>query len=177
MIRKLYADLEEILGSILLVVICLIVTVQVASRYLDFVRDGISAVLGDPLTWTEEIGTYVFVYLTFIGAALALKKNEHFALEILTDKLPGRVQIGTRILISVLVITCSGIIVWFGTRLAIEGWVVKTPALEMPRTIPYAAVPLGGLLMAIRSIEAFARQVRSFRRGTVSVDGAGGASA
>lgn len=163
MIRKLYVYFEEIVGSILLVATCVIVTLQVLSRYSAHVKGAVAFVFGrDPLSWTEEVGTFLFVYLVFIGASLALKKNEHFALEILTDSLPGKLRSAMRILIGLLVIVFSGLVLWFGMRLAIGGWVVKTPALEMPRTIPYAAVPLGGALMLVRSIEDVVRQIRGF---------------
>lgn len=177
MIRKLYANFEEIVGSILLVATCLVVTLQVLSRYAAPVRNAAAAVFGrDPLSWTEEVGTFLFVYLVFIGASLALKKNEHFALEIVTDSLPGKIRSAMRILIGLLVIVFSALVLWFGVKLAVGGWVVKTPALEIPRTIPYAAVPLGGALMLLRSIEDSVRQVRYFGKPAPAVNAASGPS-
>ena len=74
MIKKIFVNFEEILGSILLVAICLVATLQVVSRYI----------LSQPFSWTEELATYLFVFLSCVGAALALKKNEHFAVILIT---------------------------------------------------------------------------------------------
>ena len=61
---------------------CLIGVVKVAARYA----------FTSPLAWTEELATLLFAWLVFIGASLALKKNEHFAIELLVDLLPDRLR-------------------------------------------------------------------------------------
>lgn len=151
MIRSIYRNLEEILGCFLLTATGLIAAIQVASRYI----------LSRPFSWTEELATCLFVYLAFIGAALALKKKEHFALETLVDRLPERVMRGVRFIVAVLILVCSAIVFWFGCRLTAQGWNVTTPALEIPSSIPYAAVPLGGLLMTLRAFESLIEQCRT----------------
>ncbi|MBN1901438.1 TRAP transporter small permease [Candidatus Sumerlaeota bacterium] len=151
MIRKIYHNFEEIIGSIFLVAICVVAAIQVSCRYL----------LAHPFSWTEELATYLFVYLTFIGASLALKKNEHFAVEIFKDRLSGKINRIVRISIVIFVFMATVVIFVFGCRMAIRGWRVHTPALEIPSTVPYAAVPLGGLLMMIRSLELFIRELKN----------------
>jgi TRAP-type C4-dicarboxylate transport system permease small subunit len=147
-IRSIYQNLEEILGCILLAATGLVATIQVASRYI----------LERPFSWTEELATCLFVYLAFIGAALALKKKEHFALETLIERLPDKLKRGVHLLCSILILLCSAIVFWFGCRLTAQGWNVTTPALEIPSSIPYAAVPLGGLLMTLRAFESLIEQ-------------------
>jgi TRAP-type C4-dicarboxylate transport system permease small subunit len=149
-IKKIYNNFEEIIGSVFLVAICLVATIQVSCRYL-FER---------PFSWTEELATYLFVYLTFIGASLALKKNDHFAVELFTDRLPEKVHRVIKISIPVIIFISSAVVMWYGCRMAIKGWNVKTPALEIPTTIPYAAIPLGGFLMMIRSLEMLLREIK-----------------
>jgi TRAP-type C4-dicarboxylate transport system permease small subunit len=149
-IKKFYHNFEEITGSIFLVAICVVATIQVSCRYL-FER---------PFSWTEELATYLFVYLTFIGASLALKKNDHFAVELFTDRLSQKIRRFMKISIAVFVFISCAIVFWYGCRMAIRGWNVRTPALEIPTTIPYAAIPLGGLLMMIRSLEMLFKELK-----------------
>jgi len=149
MIHKFYRNFEEITGSVLLVVVCILAAVQVVSRY----------VFENPFSWTEELATYLFVYLSFIGASLALKKNEHFAMEILCEKLPETLRSFTKIFVRILIFLCCAIIFWYGCRLTINAWNVKTPALEISYSVPYAAVPLGGILMMLRSLEALVKDL------------------
>ena len=143
MIRKLYNNLEEISGSILLVAMCIVAVLQVASRYI----------LREPFGWTEELCTFLFVWLVFIGASLTLKTNEHFAVEILVDKLPAGVSKIVKIFSLLLVLFFAILLFWFGLRLSMTGARSITAALEIPRTVPYSAVPFGALLMAIRTLE------------------------
>jgi len=151
MAKKIYNNLEEILGSVLLVGMCVVAVLQVASRYI----------LREPFSWTEEVCTFMFVWLTFVGASLALKTGEHFAVEVIVDKLPGKFGWGIKICSCLLVTLFTVLIIWFGCRLTVNGWSSITPALEIPRSIPYAAVPVGGILMLIRAVENLFKSIKS----------------
>jgi len=143
MIRALGRHFEEIAGSLLLAGMCGVALGQVAGRYL----------LASPPAWTEELATLLFAWLVFVGASLALKRNEHFALEVLVDRLP---QAPRRVVQTVglgLVLAFSALLVGYGIDLAAGAWNVKTSTLEIPRTWLYASVPFGGALMGIRTIE------------------------
>ena len=143
MLIKVYRNLEEILGSVLLVAMCLVAIVQVASRYC----------FSSPFSWTEEVCTILFVWITFIGASLALKTSEHFAVEVIVEKLPAKLRLPLKLLSCTLIILFSVLLLGFGIRFTGRGLESITPALEIPRAVPYAAVPVGGLLMLIRGIE------------------------
>ncbi|MHC4122856.1 MAG: TRAP transporter small permease [Planctomycetota bacterium] len=143
MARKIFNNIEEILCSFLLVAMCIVAILQVISRYM----------FRNPFSWTEELCTIMFVWLVFVGASLALKTGGHFAIEIIVEKLPRRFSVPVNILSCLLVIVFSVMLIWFGFRLAVVGLGSITPALEIPRTYPYAAVGIGGVLMLIRSFE------------------------
>lgn len=64
---------------ILLVTLLTAVTfTQVVTRY----------VLGDSLIWSEEAARYLFVWVSMIGAALALREGGHFGLDLLIRPMP-----------------------------------------------------------------------------------------
>ncbi|MFQ3548568.1 MAG: TRAP transporter small permease [Armatimonadota bacterium] len=151
MLIKIWNNLEEILGSILLSVICITVTIQLASRYL----------LKNPFAWTEELSTITFTWLVMIGSSLALKKREHFAVEVVIDKLPPIIAAYARAFATSLVIIFSIIVLWFGMRFAIAGTYSITATLELPSAVPYSAIAFGGLLMLARSIEMFISDIKT----------------
>ncbi len=150
-IKKFYANFEEIVGSIVLIIMCIVAVLQVASRYI----------FGDQFSWTEETCTFLFVWLFFTGSALALKTSDHFAVDIIVEKLPLKASKAVRLLALVFVLTFTAILIWFGIRMTTAGAHSITPALEIPKSIPYAAVPAGGLLMAVRTIETGLRMLRT----------------
>jgi TRAP-type C4-dicarboxylate transport system permease small subunit len=147
MIRTLHQHFEEIVGGGLLVVMCLIGAVKVVSRY----------VLTSPIAWTEELATMLFAWLVFIGASVALKKNEHFAIDVVVKLLPtsmGKYSLRAR---HFAVAAFCLLLIGYGTRLAVLSWRVPTPMLEISRGWFYLSVPFGGLLMLVRTVEMIRR--------------------
>ena len=158
MIRRVFDNLEELLGAALLLGVCVVALLRVCSRYAYLLGDhAISEALAGAGSWSVELSTYLFIWMTFVGASLALKKNEHFAIEFVVEKLPGRAAgVVTRIS-QLLVVVFSLLLIGYGGVQVWNGWNTVTPVLEIPRSVPYAAVPFGGLLMLIRSLEALLR--------------------
>lgn len=149
--RRIYKDMEEIIGAVLLVAMCLVAIAKVASRY----------VLASPFSWSEELATILFSWVVFIGASLAFKKNEHFSMDVLVDLLPrAPKRLIQTVGLGLVSIFCL-LIVCYGVRLAVLNWQVKTAVLEISRAWLYLAVPFGGVLMLLRTIEMFVRLWRS----------------
>lgn len=157
--RRLLQHFEEVVGSAILVVLCVVTTLQVASRYL----------LGSPFSWTEEIATLLFGWLVFIGTALAMKHNEHFVVEIFVDRLPAKARRWARELALALVAVAALLLIGFGLRLAVRSAHVPTAILGLSRAWLYAAAPVGGILLLIRTLERW----RELRRNDGTADATG----
>ena len=145
MSTTLYRHFEEIAGGSLLVVMCLIGVVKVAARYA----------FTSPLAWTEELATLLFAWLVFIGASLALKKNEHFAIELLVDLLPARLRHAVHHVQRLAIALFCVLLIVFGGNLVVTTWSVHTPLLDVSRGWLYASVPFGGVLMLVRTVEPY----------------------
>lgn len=146
---------EEIVGSLLLTLVALITLFNVLSRYL----------FGNPLSWAEEVATYLFVWMVMFGAALAIKTKEHFMIEFFIDRFTGRVGDVARVGVALLVVLACGIIFVNGLIYLSWGWDAVTPATEMSRAIPYSAVAVGGGLMLIRSLSLLFNEAGKLRTG------------
>ena len=88
---------EDIVASVLLVALCMVVSLQVICRYA----------LVHPLSWTEELASLLFVWMTLLGASIALREGQHFAVELLQRKLPPKIRRGVRCLVALLVLIFS----------------------------------------------------------------------
>jgi len=150
-IRRVYDNLEEILSVVLVAVLCIIVTLQVFCRL----------VIRHPLSWSEEAATILFVWITMVGSSLALKKGEHFAVELLHRKLPPNARRVAAIVVAELVIIFAALLIWQGWAMTARNVPVITPAMEISRAIPYSAILGGGLLMFIRGVELLVRHLRA----------------
>ena len=82
MIRKVLDNGVEWLCLILMVVLAFDLMLGVFSRYALF----------RTFTWYDEIARACFVWIVFLGAAVAVKRGSHFGLHLLTDMLPERAR-------------------------------------------------------------------------------------
>src|SRR5438128_300629 len=73
------ARVEAAFIIILVFLLTAVTFAQVATRY----------VLGDPLIWSEEAARYLFVWVSMIGAALAIREGGHFGLDLLIRRAPA----------------------------------------------------------------------------------------
>lgn len=132
---------------------------MLAGVFLRYVMTWISARFDLPsirFFWVEEIGEYALAWLTFIGAAIGIRRGTHFAVHIITDRLPPPLRRGIAAGHSVL-------LVGFGLLLAIYGWQVSelnsqsySPALDLNLRWLYLSAVVGGLLIVVYSLAALA---------------------
>ncbi len=109
-------------------------------------------VFDHPLSWAEETATYLFVWMAIIGAALAVKTRQHFAVEFVIDRITGKAGLLARVCVAALVVVAAGIVFVYGLIYISWGWHAVTPATEISLALPYGAVAAGGGLMVIRAI-------------------------
>ena len=122
--------------------------------FLRYVMTWVSATFDLPsirFFWVEEIGEYSLAWLTFIGAALGIRRGVHFSVQMLTERWPLGAR---RALVAVHYVLLAG----FGVLLAYYGWQVAelnsqsfSPALDVNLRWLYLSSVAGGALIAIYS--------------------------
>lgn len=111
------------------------------------------------LASTEELLTTGFLLLTIFGAAIAARRGEHLAVELISDALPAgvkRVVIFLAAALSCILLIAS---VWFTFQLLlnqIENG-MRSYALGLPLWWYSAALPFGFALVLIRYLQAVLR--------------------
>jgi TRAP-type C4-dicarboxylate transport system permease small subunit len=128
----------------------------VASSYVVIVGVGFAQVLfrfvfSSPLSWSEELVRYVFVWSVFLTAAIAFHLNSHISIDFLTSRYPPRLQRTCALASWVAVILAVAILFVLGMQLVQAPSVrfQKSPAMEIPMTVPYAAIPVGCAVMMV----------------------------
>jgi TRAP-type C4-dicarboxylate transport system permease small subunit len=131
--------------------------------FLRYVVTWVSATFDLPSVrffWVEEIGEYALAWLTFIGAAIGIRRGTHFSVQILTERLPPALRRAIATGHHVLLVV-------FGGLLAIYGWEVSelnsqsySPALDVNLRWLYLSAVVGGVLMVVYSLAALADTLR-----------------
>jgi TRAP-type C4-dicarboxylate transport system permease small subunit len=102
--------------------------------------------------WVEEVGEYTLAWLTLIGAGIAVSERAHFALRVLTHRLPLPTQRAIHVVTHLLIAGFGGLAVWYGIQLAIVNSALTSPALQLNLAWLYAAVPVGGGLIVLYAV-------------------------
>lgn len=76
---KVLKNILDWLGiSIFLALLCVVV-LQIIAR----------SVLTISIPWTEELSRFLFIWLTYIGAAIAARKGSNIVIDMLIQKIPN----------------------------------------------------------------------------------------
>ena len=136
------ARLERVLATLALVVIALISLGNVIIRY----------VTDASFAFTEEISVFLLVVLTFAGAAVAMRRNGHIRIGLLERALPNGPRRALIVFQWLAGATVLALIIWFGTKLAIEEyrWETQSPGLGVPQWWYIVWLPALAALMLLR---------------------------
>lgn len=136
---------------IALTVITLAVTWQVLTRY----------VTRDSASWTVEVASLAFVWLSMLAIALGVRQGRHMVLDV-WDYLPERrwLRISVTTVASVLVLGTLVALTIFGMEALPSAMSRNMPGIDLPFGLISLAVPVGSALAAIFAIEAWWKLVR-----------------
>jgi len=140
----------ELTAAAMLVMICVIVFAGVFFRY--FLQIG--------LGWTEELARYLQVWMTFVGATVAVKRWAHFQLTIVDQVIPRGARRFTRIFGILVVMTLAGIMIKHGIEITRVTWNQSSPVLGWPIGYLYLLAPVCGVLMEIYALQHLVRAWR-----------------
>jgi TRAP-type C4-dicarboxylate transport system permease small subunit len=102
--------------------------------------------------WYDEVARLCFVWIIFLGAAVAVRRRLHFRMHLVLDRFrPGARGMLER-LITLVVIAFGLILVAGGIAMAPIARRQVTDALEISQLWFFAALPVGGALMILFAI-------------------------
>ena len=129
----------------------LVVFSQVVSRY----------VFNSSLTWAEEMARYLQVWVVLLAAAAAVRSGSHISVDYATYNLPMKYKRLLQIIIMFLTTFFLYFVTTYGFKLFlyIHNSRQLSPAMQIPMSIAYSAIPLGALFMLIESTILFLKLI------------------
>jgi tripartite ATP-independent transporter DctM subunit len=151
---------DRIVGAIVEPVVALLIVVEIV-----ILAGGVFAryVLHNALTWSDELATFLFLWMAMLGAVVAFRRGEHMRLTAVVRGASGNVRRWLDVIATVIVaLFCLELIPAGGTFYALET-IDLSPALGFPRSLEIAAI-LSGLalilvLALLRLVDSDPRQV------------------
>ena len=102
-----------------------------------------------PMSWSDEVVEWMMAWMIFTGATLIMRNSDHFKVELLQDKFPGKKWVDVlNVFIAFLGLSFFAILFHYSLDLTMSAtWF--SPILKVSRRVPYAAVPVNCALMFI----------------------------
>lgn len=139
--------LLEITAGLLIGAITVLVTVQVFARY----------VLNNTPPWSEELCRYLFVWVSFLGACIAMRRAGHLGVDSLVVRLPVGVREVLRHTVTALIAVFAAILVWQGAALVPAMASQRSPSMGISLQYVFAAIPIAAAIMLGLQVKALAK--------------------
>lgn len=117
-------------------------------------------VLLNPPAWTEELARYAFVWITYLGAAVAFRHRAHVVVDVVVSLLPARARDGLTWVVDGLLAVALGVLLWHGIEIVRITSNVQATMLQVPMSLMYAAVPVSAALMLAYLVELVLDRLR-----------------
>lgn len=151
----------ELLVSVLKVALTILVgslvipvAMQVIARYT-----GIIPVY----LWTEELATFLFIWVVMIGSVLAVWEGTHFDVQVLKDSSNPLILLIQRSIVYFLVGSFGALFTWYGIDYAKFGGIQHSVMMQANLLITHITVPFAGFLWCVFSIVKFVEAFQQYK--------------
>lgn len=134
------------LMAALMAVMTVLISWQVFARY----------VMGDSLTFSEEVARFSTVWLTMLGAAYAYRQGSLIAVDLLVGLSGPRMAIALRITAALATAVFALVLLRYGLAITERVMSQTAPSTRVSMGWLYAAMPAGALMILINSAAVIA---------------------
>ena len=135
---------EGLVAAIFAVIVC-IALLQVFHRFA----------LNSSLSWSEEAQIFGHIWIVFLGIPIAYRRGAHLYIETFCDMLPARPRAAFNLAVEMTWAAFAVSLMVLGSMVARVASMQESPGLEVPMSVPYSGMVIGGaylLLVAVRRI-------------------------
>lgn len=156
LLRWIDRHIEESILIPFTAIMVLILFIEVPKRYL----------FGDASAYVDEIARTLFIYIVFIGVPMGVARNNHILIDVLPDKLSDKTTFFIGLFSNIVsLVFCAGFTyIGFTTIRFLDLMGIRTIALELPKSLYMACIPIGFLGACIRIIQRIVVLVRDYKR-------------
>ncbi len=146
--KKILAPMEKLFAFLTIVgmgLMLAIIFIQVISRYF----------FSYTASYSEELSRYLFVWVTFLSLPIVSRQGGHMVVGLLLEKFTGKRLRRLRITGDLCGMAFLLIMIWQGVRMIMLAKWQVSPAMELPMSYVYVAIPLGCAAMLMIVLDDF----------------------
>ncbi len=109
-----------------------------------------------PISWAEEVTLYVMVWIVFVGGSVAIRTRGHIAIDLLPLMLSSGQRRWLATAVHATALVFFAVFFWYSLQhtLRVRSVGQLTPIMQAPMWLTYLAMPVGSLLMGLRTVQA-----------------------
>lgn len=142
---------QEYLSLLFFAIMCVLMVLQLLSRYI----------FSSPLLFTEEFSRLCYVWVAFLGLAVAHRRGDHIKIDLFMGILPPAARKAVEGVINMACIVILAYIGYWGVEYAIFNQWNVAASVDFPLYYVYAALPVGCALGIINIVSNFFREPRT----------------
>lgn len=135
-----YDNVVENIAAVIYSTMIIVMFLQVVMRY----------VFNSPFPWAEEVARYMFIWIVYLGAALAVLRRAHLEVDYFTMLLPKKMALVSSYILNFCALMF--LLFVFGKGIELTGMNMFAPSYAiraLPQGVVYLAIPTGAAFMAI----------------------------
>jgi TRAP-type C4-dicarboxylate transport system permease small subunit len=152
-IRKIFDRTLEAAAIISFAGLIFMTLFQVLSRYIFSV----------PIAFSEEVGRFLFIWISFLGAAIVMERNEHIRLDVFAGKISPENYRKIQVLVFCLTGAFSLLLLAKGTEMLDVAFRQTAPVSRLSMGWVYLVIPISAFFMAVYSAVHLFRVIRKLK--------------
>ena len=113
--------------------------------------------------WTEELATFLFVWVVMIGSMVAVWDGTHFDVRVLPDSRIPSLRLVQNGFVLFLVLGFGVLFVWYGIEYAKFGAIQKSVMMGANKLVTFISVPISGAVWAVFAGYRLFEQIEEYR--------------
>ena len=148
--------LEKVADVVIYIAVAALLGLVVVQGWQVFAR----YVINDSPSWTEPVTLLLLSTTMSMGAAAGVYTNRHFGFFLLAEQMHPLVKRLIDALVPLIVGTIGGFLAWWGWVLWLDGLHIKAAGANLPQSVNYLPLSIGGALMVLFALNRLALALR-----------------
>lgn len=147
--------------------VCLVAmfALMVAAIFLQIIM---RFVFNNSLSWSEELGKFIFVWISWLGISIGERRHEHIRITLLVDRLSIKWQKIFEIISNVLLFAILAVTIYYAVTLVFSQSHVHYAGIKISTSWGYLSLVLGCAFMSLRLIGGTIRNIIFLKNGDFS---------
>lgn len=155
-INKIFQTIDGILTWIISLILMILVVV-------DFTAVLARTVLQASLIWADEFLRYSFIWMVFLGGALAIRKRSHITVNLAPMLFPSRWHRSIFILSSLFILIFATSLLVISFEYVTQGFGQVSTAMQIPMAWVYLCIPISMILVVIGCLRLIVTEITGHR--------------